>query len=53
MKTKKQIEEKIKEIEADERYKASPAVLDVNAPLALIQIGMESQVRALKWVLRK
>lgn len=32
-------------IEADERYHYEPANVEVNAPLALIQTGMEMQVR--------
>ena len=51
MKTEKQIRKKIEEIEADERHKAPPALVDINAPLALIQVDLEAKIRALKWVL--
>ena len=51
MKTEEEIRKKIKEIESDERYSYPTANVAVNAPLALIQLQMESEVRILKWVL--
>ncbi|KKL58447.1 hypothetical protein LCGC14_2225300 [marine sediment metagenome] len=45
-----EVREKIKEIEEDDRYKASPALVEINAPLALIQMGFESSLVVLKWV---
>ena len=51
MKTQKEIEERIKEIEADSRYQAPPALVFSNAPLALIQVDMKAEVRALRWVI--
>ena len=51
MKTKEQIEEKIKEIESDERLSYPSATIDVNAPLALIQLEMETKLKMLKWIL--
>lgn len=52
MKTIQQIKNKIKEIETDERMKAKTATIDINAPLALIQCGLEHQLTILKWVLK-
>jgi hypothetical protein len=56
MKTAEQIEARLKEIEADERYKSGlkhPATLDENAPLALVQLSFEIERRTLKWVEEK
>lgn len=52
MKTKKEIEDKIKEIESDERLGYPPAQIQTNAPLSLVQTELESKLRALKWVLQ-
>ena len=51
MKTKEQIQAKINEYKSDERYNYPPATIEINAPLALIQLGMESKVSILEWVL--
>lgn len=48
---RKSIEDALAEIEEDERLRYPTATVDVNAPLALIQNGLEAQVRALKYVL--
>lgn len=48
------IQARITEIEADERWKSSqkhPARVDINAPLALIQVSLEAERCALRWVL--
>lgn len=49
--TRKQILTRLVEINADERYHYPTANTDINAPLALIQLSMESEARALAWVL--
>lgn len=46
------IEKRIAEIEGDARFKAAPAAVQINAPLALIQVGMESEIAALRWCLK-
>lgn len=46
------IKEKLAEIESDDRYKAPPATVTSNAPLALIQTNLESSARTLRWVLK-
>lgn len=54
MKTKPaedEIRSRIEKINADERYHAPAATIEVNAPLALIQAIMETEIRALAWVL--
>jgi hypothetical protein len=51
MKTKKEIEDRIKEIQSDERISYPTANVFVNAPLALIQTGLESTLATLKLVL--
>ncbi len=54
MRDKKEIEKKISEIEADARYQSGqnhPATVDINAPLALIQVSLETEIKTLRWVL--
>ncbi len=51
MKTKKEIEEKLKKVESDERLHYPSADVFTNAPLALIQVELESQRDILKWIL--
>jgi len=46
-----EIEAKIAEIKSDERMSYPAATVFANAPLALIQTGMENQLAILKWVL--
>lgn len=56
VRTEKQILARIKEIESDSRYakdKKHTATIVENAPLALMQMGWESEVRALKWAIGK
>jgi len=52
MKTKKEIQEKLDEIKSDERLSYPAATIDINAPLALIQCGLEHQVSILEWILK-
>lgn len=49
---RKSIQDALNEIEADERLGYPTATVVVNAPLALIQCGLDSQRRALKFVLK-
>lgn len=54
MRTVKEIEAQITAIEADSRYQAglkTPATIGINAPLALIQLEMETRRKTLKWVI--
>lgn len=51
VKSRKQIEALIEQIEADERLHYPRANVFINAPLALIQVELESQVRILKFIL--
>ena len=51
MKTKKEIEVLLAEVEKDERLSYPSAKIDINAPLALIQLGLETTRDLLKWVL--
>lgn len=51
MKSGKEIREKISRLRADDRLKQPAADVEVNAPLALIQVDIEAQIRALEWVL--
>lgn len=55
MKTKDQIDKRIDQIEADDRYQSglkNPATIEINAPLALIQLSYEVEIKALRWVLK-
>lgn len=47
---KQQIGKAIAEIENDDRLPPPVATVFENAPLALIQVGLEQQLRTLKWV---
>jgi len=51
MKTKDEILAKIEELSGDERHNCKPALVQVNAPLALIQVDIQGKIDALKWVL--
>jgi len=50
MKTKEEIEDKIKELESDERLSPSATIIE-NAPLVLIQVEPEAKIYILKWIL--
>ncbi len=55
MRSIEQIQKRITEIEADSRYQSGlehPAEIAINAPLALIQLSFESEIKALRWVLK-
>lgn len=51
--TKAEIKDVIKKIEADERLSYEPAKVEVNAPLALVQVNLQAKVDTLKWVLKE
>lgn len=51
MKTEEEIRARLAEIEADERLQRPPAKVDINAPLALVQVGLEEASNTLRWVL--
>ena len=55
MKTKKEIEAKIDEIESSYAHvlTGSTATVDINAPRALMQITAETQLQDLYWVIGK
>lgn len=56
MRDAKELRARIREIEKDARYQSglkSPALVQINAPLALIQVSMKAEVQALRWVLRE
>lgn len=51
MKKPGEIRVRLWQINADERYHYKPALVQVNAPLALIQQALEAEAHALAWVL--
>ena len=51
MKSNDEILAKIKELKNDERHGYKPASVQVNAPLALIQVAIQARIDALTWVL--
>ena len=53
MKNEKEISELIKKLESSLKLKQPIATIDINAPLALIQLELESRIAALKWVIKK
>lgn len=48
---KEEIEKRLERIESDERIDYEPANVEVNAPLALIQVRLTTERDTLKWVL--
>ena len=52
MKTQTEIENLLAEIKSDERLGYPPALIQINAPLALIQVELKTKVRILEWVLK-
>jgi len=47
------VENKLKELESNDLMQEPMATIDVNAPVALMQNSLESQIQALNWVLRE
>jgi hypothetical protein len=45
-------QEIIQRIEADDRYQAPPALVAINAPLALIQVDLTAKIRTAREILR-
>jgi hypothetical protein len=53
MRSRAEIEARIQQIWADERYHYPTATVFVNAPLALLQTALEEQMKILCWVLEE
>ena len=53
MKTKQEIEERLKKVQSDVRLTYPAANVFSNAPLALIQTSLEQEVSVLSWVLKE
>ena len=51
MKSEEQILNKLAELKSDSRLTQPSASIQINAPLALIQLELESNIGALEWVL--
>lgn len=51
MKKREELEERLAEIESDERLHYGVARVQVNAPLALEQIALKTKVDMLRWIL--
>lgn len=51
MDIKEKAEAKIAELKADKRMYYPTANIQINAPLALIQFSMETQLNTLEWLL--
>jgi len=51
MKTEHEIQSKLNSIRCDPRMHEA-VTIEVNAPLALIQVQMEGQIQILNWVLK-
>ena len=52
MKLEQRIRQKLHELKSDDRLKGKPASVQINAPLALIQLSLEARIEALEWVLK-
>lgn len=53
MQTEVEIKKKLKKILSDERLKYPSANIQINAPLALIQLELETKRDILRWVLKQ
>jgi len=53
MRSKKDIEKKIEELQEDERLGYPNATVFSNAPLALIQLSLKAKLDALNWALEQ
>lgn len=53
MKSKEQIEAKIEEIQNSDLLTSGTVTIDINAPVALMQMEAEGVIKALKWVLKE
>jgi hypothetical protein len=54
MRTEAEIKARLATIEADTRYQSglrNPATIDINAPLAMLQLSLEIEHKTLAWVL--
>lgn len=45
------IRKRLREVESDERLRYPPARVDINAPLALVQVDLKAERRALRFAL--
>ena len=52
MRPEDKIREEIEELKKDDRIQGSPANVFINAPLALIQMGIKGQIDGLQTALR-
>lgn len=50
---REEVQLKLAELQQDNRLSGSPALVQINAPLALIQVSLEAKISALQWVLGK
>lgn len=53
MKSAEEIKKKIRGLQADERLQGGAASVQINAPLALVQVELKATIIALKWVLEE
>lgn len=56
MRTPDEIKTEIARIQAQDTYKSGqkhPATIDINAPLALVQLEQETEIKTLRWVLNE
>ncbi len=53
MKSKQEIQEKLFDVEKDERLGYPAATVVENAPLALIQLSLETKRDILRWILEE
>jgi len=51
MRTEEEIRIAIAQMGSDVRLTYEPALIEINGPLALIQVSLKERVRALRWVL--
>lgn len=51
MSLKQKVKTRLKEIEEDNRYQRDDVAVQINAPLAMVQVDLKARHSILKWVL--
>ena len=51
MRTAKELRFQLAKLKSDERHKYKLALVQINAPLALIQVEIQAKIDALEWAL--
>ena len=53
MRTPNDLRKRIEELKSNPQFRYEPAAIQVNAPLALVQVSLAAEVRVLRWALEE